>query len=48
MGERPVAAVGALLAIFLGLPVVALVARAVLDGSLAATLTSRSSSMPSS
>jgi molybdate transport system permease protein len=40
-GERSVAAVGALLAIFLGLPVVALVARAVLDGSLAATLTSR-------
>jgi molybdate transport system permease protein len=40
-GERSVAAVGALLAIFLGLPVVALVARAVLDGSLAVTLTSR-------
>jgi molybdate transport system permease protein len=40
-GERSVAAVGALLAIFLGLPVVALVGRAVLDGSLAATLTSR-------
>jgi molybdate transport system permease protein len=40
-GERSVAAVGALLAIFLGLPVVALVGRAVLDGSLAVTLTSR-------
>ena len=40
-GERSVAAIGALLAIFLGLPVVALVARALLDGSLATTLTSR-------
>ena len=40
-GERSVAAVGALLVIFLGLPVVALVGRAVLDGSLAVTLTSR-------
>ena len=40
-GERSVAAVGGLLAIFLGLPVVALVGRAVLDGSLAVTITSR-------
>jgi len=40
-GERSVAAAGALMGIFLGLPVVALVGRAVLDGSLAITLTSR-------
>ena len=40
-GERSVAAVAALIALFLGLPVVALVARAVLDGSLATSLTSR-------
>ncbi len=40
-GQRSVAAIGALIALFLGLPVVALVARAVLDGSLAASLTSR-------
>jgi molybdate transport system permease protein len=40
-GERSVAAVATLLALFLGVPVVALVARAVLDGSLAASLTSR-------
>jgi molybdate transport system permease protein len=40
-GERSVAVVGGLLAIFLGLPVVALVGRAVLDGSLALTITSR-------
>jgi molybdate transport system permease protein len=40
-GERSVAAIAAPLALFLGLPVVALVARAVLDGSLAATITSR-------
>jgi molybdate transport system permease protein len=40
-GERSVAAVGGLLAIFLGLPVVTLVGRAVLDGSLALTITSR-------
>ena len=40
-GERSVAAVGALIALFLGLPVAALVARAVVDGSLAASLTSR-------
>jgi molybdate transport system permease protein len=33
--------VAALIALFLGLPVVALVARALLDGSLAATITSR-------
>ncbi|MBA2382437.1 MAG: molybdate ABC transporter permease subunit [Chloroflexi bacterium] len=41
MGERSVAAVGALTALFLGLPVVALVARAILDGSLATSVTSR-------
>ena len=35
------AAVAALIALFLGLPVVALVARAILDGSLAASITSR-------
>jgi len=40
-GERSVAAVGALLALFLALPVVALVGRAVLDGSLAVSVTSR-------
>jgi molybdate transport system permease protein len=40
-GERSVAAVSALVAIFLGLPVVALVGRAVIDGSLAVTITSR-------
>ena len=40
-GERSVAAVAALIALFLGLPVVALVARAFLDGSLAASITSR-------
>jgi molybdate transport system permease protein len=40
-GERSVAAVGALLALFLALPVAALVGRAVLDGSLAASVTSR-------
>ena len=40
-GERSVAAGAALIALFLGAPVVALVARAVLDGSLAASLTSR-------
>ena len=40
-GERSVAAVAALIALFLGLPVVALVGRAVLDGSLAVTITSR-------
>jgi molybdate transport system permease protein len=40
-GERSVAAVATLIALFLGVPVVALVARAVLDGSLAASLTSR-------
>jgi molybdate transport system permease protein len=40
-GERSVTAVAALIALFLGLPVVALVARAVLDGSLAASLSSR-------
>ena len=40
-GERSVAAVGGLLAIFLGLPVVALDGRAVLDGSLALTVASQ-------
>ena len=40
-GERSVAVVAALFGLFLGLPVVALVARAVLDGSLAASVTSR-------
>jgi molybdate transport system permease protein len=40
-GERSVAAIAALIALFLGLPVVALVARALLDGSLAASITSR-------
>ena len=40
-GERSVAAVAALIAVFLGLPVVALVGRALLDGSLAVTITSR-------
>lgn len=40
-GERSVAAIAALFALFLGLPVVALVARALLDGSLATTITSR-------
>ena len=40
-GERSVAAAAALLALFLGLPVVALVARAILDGSLAASITSK-------
>jgi molybdate transport system permease protein len=40
-GERSVAAAGGLIALYLGLPVAALVGRAVLDGSLAASLTSR-------
>ncbi|HEX2754163.1 MAG TPA: ABC transporter permease [Candidatus Limnocylindrales bacterium] len=40
-GHRSVAAVASLIALFLGLPVVALVGRALLDGSLAASLTSR-------
>ena len=40
-GERSVAVVAALFGLFLGLPVLALVARAVLDGSLAASITSR-------
>jgi molybdate transport system permease protein len=40
-GDRSVAAVAALIALFLGLPVVALVARALLDGSLATSLGSR-------
>ncbi len=40
-GERSVAAVALISTLFLGLPVVALVARAVLDGSLAASVTSR-------
>ena len=40
-GERSIAAAAALVALFLGLPVAALVARAVLDGSLASSLTSR-------
>jgi molybdate transport system permease protein len=40
-GERSVAGVSALIAIFLGLPVVVHVARAVLDGSLVAALTAR-------
>lgn len=39
--ERSVVAVAGLMVVFLGLPVIALVARAVLDGSLAATATSR-------
>ena len=39
-GERSLSAVAALFALFLGLPVVALVARAVLDGSLAPALAS--------
>ena len=38
---RSVAAIAALFALFLGLPVVALVARALFDGSLATTITSR-------
>ena len=40
-GERSVAPVAGLIAVFLGLPVAALVARAVLDGSLMSSLTSR-------
>ena len=40
-GERSVAAGAALIALFLGLPVVALVGRAMFDGSLAASVTSR-------
>ena len=40
-GERSVAAVATLTGLFLGLPVAALVARAALDGSLAATIASR-------
>ena len=40
-GERSVAALAGLIAVFLGIPVVVLVARAVLDGSLAAALTAR-------
>ena len=39
-GERSVAALGALFALFLGLPVLALVARAILDGSLRVALAS--------
>ena len=38
-GERSLAAVAALFALFLGLPVVTLVARAILDGSLAKAVT---------
>ena len=40
-GERSVAAVGALIALFLVLPVAVLVVRAVVDGSLATALTTR-------
>jgi molybdate transport system permease protein len=40
-GERSIAAVATLTTLFLGLPVAALVARALFDGSLAASLTSR-------
>ena len=40
-GERSLTAVAALVALFLGLPVVTLVARATIDGSLAAALGSR-------
>ena len=40
-GERSVAALAGLIAVFLGIPVVVLVARAALDGSLAAALTAR-------
>jgi molybdate transport system permease protein len=39
-GERSLAALAALFALFLGLPIVTLVARAVLDGSLAAAIAS--------
>jgi molybdate transport system permease protein len=39
-GERSLAALAALFALFLGLPIVTLVARAVLDGSLATAITS--------
>ena len=39
-GERSLAAVAGLFALFLGLPVLALVARAILDGSLTVALTS--------
>ena len=46
-GERSLTAVAALVALFLGLPIVTLVARAIIDGSLAAALGSESSSMPS-
>ena len=40
-GERSVAALAALISVFLGLPVLVLVARAVLDGSLAEALTAK-------
>ncbi len=40
-GERSVASLAALISAFLGLPVLVLVARAVLDGSLAAALTAK-------
>jgi len=40
-GERSIAAVAALFALFLGLPIVTLVGRAVLDGSLATAIASR-------
>ncbi len=40
-GERSLAALAALFAVFLGLPVVTLVVRAILDGSLATAITSR-------
>ena len=40
-GERSIAALAALFALFLGLPIVTLVARAVLDGSLARAVASR-------
>jgi molybdate transport system permease protein len=40
-GQRSVAAVAALTALFLGLPVAALVVRALIDGSLASSITSR-------
>lgn len=40
-GQRSVAALSGLIALFLGLPVVVLVARAILDGSLATAVTAR-------
>ena len=40
-GERSLAALAALFALFLGLPIVTLVARAILDGSLARAIASR-------